>query len=378
MNNILMLIRTTSLIYDDRVRKEAVTISNNFQDYNLHICAFENNSSDYDIERTTIHRAPIKLRFFFPSNKMVFLKILEMYYRYFSVLRKNRYDVYWLHNFESFGIIPLLSIYKKITRKPNVKIVWDQHELPPSFFYSSRIGKFIYRKVISLCDKNIMASKDRIMFLDSVGALPKNHLVTSLDNLPDTYFISQEPEAVPTEVDAWLNGRNFFLCQGGYSKQRAFLEVVDAAIKSDVKILFVGPIRENLILEAMNRHGEEDVLSHCKFLDSVPQIRLIDYIDKALASLVFYKKDSVNNWHCAPNRFYQSLSRGTPVITGNNPLFASTLEGSASGLVCDTDGCDSDAIAKSLTNFIRNPGAYVVDKSFDWDSQLPKFSNILK
>jgi glycosyltransferase involved in cell wall biosynthesis len=249
--------------------------------------------------------------------------------------------------------------------------------LPPPFFYKNFFGKKVYKAISSMCDDIVMACADRSEFLLAMGALPSNKAITLIENFPDKCFVSQSPKPLNDRLQLWLNMDHYFLCQGGYGRQRAFLEIIHAAILSKNKIVFVGPRNKELITEAFNRYGERNVLDFCFFSNSVPQMDLIDYIDMAVASVIFYKNNNVNNWYCAPNRFYQSIARGTPVITGNNPLFVSTLAHSQSGLVVNTDGSDSAAIAQSLTYFIGNKDDFKVSKAYEWNAQHSKIINLL-
>jgi len=108
---------------------------------------------------------------------------------------------------------------------------------------------------------------------------------------------------------------------------------------------------------------------YCLFLDSVPQIELTDFIDKAIGSVIFYKKSNINNWLCAPNRFYQSLARSTPVLTGNNPIFVNAIKDSFSGVIAQTDGSLEKEIKKSILFFVENKESFIVDSSYVWESQ---------
>ena len=360
-----MLIRTTSLIYDDRVRKEAVSLSK-MDSVNVMICAFENKSPPFSLSNVSIFRKKIRLRKYFSSNKLLIAKLLEMYLTFIFCVKKTNPDLVWLHNFESVGLIPCFA-FLNIFRKKKIKVIWDQHEMPPEFFYSNWVGKYFYKTLVKMASGNVMATDSRIDFLRESCAIETK--IFCLENLPDEVFVNHKSNELKSEVVSWLNGDDFFLCQGGYSITRGFSEVAKAFISAKKKIVFVGAKKQTLIDCLVHDCLKEEVGKYCLFLDSVPQIELTDFIDKAIGSVIFYKKSNINNWLCAPNRFYQSLARSTPVLTGNNPIFVNAIKDSFSGVIAQTDGSLEKEIKKSILFFVENKESFIVDSSYVWESQ---------
>src|SRR5690606_22797724 len=131
---------------------------------------------------------------------------------------------------------------------------------------------------------------------------------------------------LPAEVTDWLDGSPFFLSQGGARADRGFREISEAAMRCETKVILVGPV-EGVLLEEMHSEYKE-VVSNWVFVHSpVPQMRLVDFIDAAIGALIFYKNTSMNNWLAAPNRLFQTLARGKPAISGNNPIFLKIKDG---------------------------------------------------
>ncbi|EGR0867099.1 glycosyltransferase, partial [Vibrio vulnificus] len=364
---ILMLIRTPSLAFDDRVRKEARTLSKFSR---VVISSFENRHDDIDSEYESVQviRHNLKTRMIFPKGNLVAFKIIEMYMRYVSKFLDEKPDVCWIHNFESIGMVYILRIIKHLTRA-DFKVVWDQHELPPSSFLKSKWKKIFYRKALSLSDMNIVACDERAKYINN--CLNDNVQFTIINNYPDEVFYERKAGEIDPSIVTWLNGDEYFLCQGGMREDRAFFEIVQAAIKEKVKVIFVGPIQESLNIKLKKFDGHSDYIF---IKPSVPQLELVNYIDRSVASLVFYKKGNMNNWLCAPNRLYQSLSRNIPVISGNNPIFQEYRE--VGVYISDTDGSCSEKIAKSINDFkkIRPSKSSII--ATKWKSQEEKLNDI--
>ena len=71
-------------------------------------------------------------------------------------------------------------------------------------------------------------------------------------------------------------------------------------------------------------------------------------------SLAFYKNISANNWYCEPNRLFQNLINGNPVVVGNNPPMKELVEKYGVGVCAETDGSDIEAIISAIKQVIAN------------------------
>jgi hypothetical protein len=58
--------------------------------------------------------------------------------------------------------------------------------------------------------------------------------------------------------------------------------------------------------------------------------------------------NSENTRLCAPNRLYQALSRGVPVVVGSNPPMAHLVRETDCGVVLRTDGADVNDVRAGL------------------------------
>src|SRR5690606_11690442 len=149
-----MLIRTPSLAYDDRVRKEAHALDN----MNVHISAFENSKLSLGETYDGIHvyRHSLASRKLFGSKRLVWVKVVEMYVIFMYDYLRLKPKYVWLHNIESLFVIFLVKLFSIITRN-DVVIIFDQHELPPTTFIKNRVLRAIYKAALRLADVNVVA-----------------------------------------------------------------------------------------------------------------------------------------------------------------------------------------------------------------------------
>ena len=119
---IAFVLRTVGLEYDDRVRKECITLA---RSADLTIFAlFSNNREE---EGITSYGIPYKsfhlvTREKLPSGKFLFFKALEFYFRVIRHLKG--FDLIWAHEVYTV-LFPLLA--------GKNKFIWDLHEIPAPF-----------------------------------------------------------------------------------------------------------------------------------------------------------------------------------------------------------------------------------------------------
>ena len=361
-----MLIRTPSLVYDDRVRKEAQGL----RGMDVYISAFENRKCQLGeaFDGINVYRHSLKSRKFFGSKKLVWIKIIEMYALFLSDYIRIKPRYVWLHNIESMLVVFLVRLASKLIRK-DVIVIFDQHELPPEMFLKNKLLQVIYKASLQQSDINAVATEVRGDYInDSLGS---NVSFLALENFPDKRFCLEPSRELPPELVDWLKGAQFFLSQGGARADRGFREISEAAMRSEVKVVFVGPV-DAVLLEKMSNEFKENFSKWVYVHPPVPQMRLVDFIDAAMCALIFYKNTSMNNWLAAPNRLFQTLARGRPAICGNNPIF---LKANNSGVViANTDGSSVDEIMAAIKYF-RNSNVHVESRgSWSWDAMAGKIS----
>jgi small-conductance mechanosensitive channel len=106
--------------------------------------------------------------------------------------------------------------------------------------------------------------------------------------------------------------------------------------------------------------GEKNSTYYCakktidKFEDYIlvlgkkPSNKLDYYISRAKFSFVFYSGEYMNNYLCAPNRLYNSLKFGVPVIAGENPTMKNIIKQHKCGIVINSFGESSLEIGESI------------------------------
>jgi glycosyltransferase involved in cell wall biosynthesis len=367
---ILMLVRTSGLEYDDRIRKEILTLHR--LGYSVQVLAnYVDNRSE---KGKTFDGVPFKVyslitRKFLPSGKFLPIKMLEFWLR---VLLENlfaRFDFVWVH--EEYMALNILI-------KPvRGKYIFDLHELPERLIANEKMMS-LYRRIEVKCHKLIVANEDRLIYMNELGIIKDLSKYCILNNFPDRVFLDIPIENLPSPVLTKLDNKPYLLMQGGGHFSRYPIEIL-SAIKRNGKFMaiIVGPISKEVENTIENEFDDLVYLT-----GYVKQLELPKYIDNSWASIIFYAHTDFNNFYCEPNRLYQALNRGIPVIVGNNPPMSKIVENTGSGVVLNTDGSNVDVIIEGINQLEveytnRKDCASKNRLNFIWENQEKIFKDIL-
>lgn len=334
--HVAFLVRTSGLSYDDRVRKEALDLERMGFSVSIYAAEFSNEERHFipygNVEATALR---IRTRQWAPLGGMLWLKALELYGRFLEKVVVNRPDAIWCHDPELAGLIPLFHLWRRTGRIQ--RLVWDQHELPRKrVVLENPMAKSVFAYLMNMCDAVCVANEARRDLLRRRLGERLQVPLRVIHNYPDATFAQRARHRLPQEVENWLDGTPYLLAQGGGSERRHMDELTAAVCASEqAKLIFVGPYEEKDVRRLRRLHGAS-LDKWVLFTGLVPQIDLIPFIDHAQASVALYRSHTLNNKLCAPNKVYQALVRGIPVIVSSaNPTMVEIVRQHGCGLVAD-------------------------------------------
>lgn len=367
---ILMLARTSGLEYDDRIRKEILSLQS--MGYSVRVLA---NYTDNKSRRgTTSDGVQFKVyslltRSILPSSKFLPVKMFEFWLRVFFETLFERFALVWVH--EEYMALNILI-------KPvRGKYIFDLHELPEKLVANEKMIN-LYRIIEDKCYKLIVANEDRLRYMNELGIIKHISKYNILNNYPDKVFHNIPFENLPIQVQAIIDNTPYILMQGGGHDSRYPIEILTAVkTHGKFKAIIVGPVSKGI------KEIIENEFNDIVFLTGyVKQLELSKYIDNAWASVILYGHSDFNNIYCEPNRLYQALNRGIPVIVGNNPPMKRIVENTGAGVVLENDGRSVDEIINGILKleseytYIKSCAHKSRDK-FIWEIQHQVFTEIV-
>ena len=368
---ILMLVRTSGLEYDDRIRKEAISLKT--LGYSVSILAnYTSNKSEKGVSQYGVPYKVYSLstRKIFPSAKLLPLKMFEFWMRVFFDTLFKSFDYVWVH--EEYMALNILL------KPARGKYIFDQHELP-LFLAKNKKMIQLYHKIESKSHKLIVANADRLNYMIETGLVKNKTKYYILNNFPDKVFLDLPVNNLPEKAKNFIENSQYILMQGGGHSTRYPLEVLSAIKKyGKYKAIIVGPVAKEF--EAQIQYDFQDIVYLAGY---IKQLELNQYIDHAWSSIILYGHTGENNIYCEPNRFYQALNRGVPVIAGNNPPMKRIINETKAGVVLKTDGSLVDDIIKGITELEENytlfkQKAESVKEKYIWEAQTEIINKIVK
>lgn len=341
MKRIAMILRTNGLEYDDRIRKEMLTIRSLYPEVEFKIFAMldgqhsvcERGVTNYGIEYVI---PLLKTRQKYKSGT----HLIEKAWEFYSVVTPELkdYDIIWCADFEPFFFLLLSG-------KPKV---WDMHELP-EMFLGTLLRRNLLRFLMKRCKVVIHANSERLQYLDKIGVLKEKRNQYVIRNFPElTSEVQCKNSDKYLEFVLWLGDSDCVYIQGINDNSRCDVESVEAVMKmSKVKAVVVGRVKPQLEKFLREKYGAQ-LDQKIFFTGMVPQVMTSCYVRKCKVSLVLYRNVSPNNYYCEPNRMFQSIINDCPVVVGCNPSMKELIEQYNFGVTLADDGSNVTSIVKGL------------------------------
>lgn len=370
-NQVAILRKIDNLENDDRLRKEVGTLSKLYPHLIFKCFVMYRENKEY--EGVTSYGLPfksvcVKGRDRYASGKHLLAKSWD----YYRAIRKDikGYDVVWCS-----GDAPtpsLLFIYGKT-------LIWDLRELP-LFLMGSRVKHAILKLIFKRCKVCLHANQFRIDHLAHMGLIKEPSKHYPIRNLTDFSSIDPEYDERYYEVKNWISDRKCIYLQGINAPSRASEEVLSAVMETpDVCAIILGSVDDNAVEVIKQKYGIEEVQSRILAAGNFPVLKVPQYMKLCHATMVFYKKTSMNNWYCEANRLYQAIDVGLPAVVGANPPMKTIVEDLGVGISVGTDGNDITIMAQGLSSLLSHYDEYKsniskIKDDISWDSQTSVFN----
>lgn len=369
-----MILHTNGIEYDDRIRKEMLTVMKLYPDIKFKIFAIidgDNNVtkegvSDYGVEYCI---PQLETRTKYKSGTHLLAKAFD-FYKTINPMLKD-FDALWVANERVLFFVALCN-------KP---IIWDWHELPILYLGRGYL-KFLLRLLMKRCKAIIHANPERIDYINSVHGLSNKERQFVIRNYPNFNEADQETDEKYAEFKSWLDDADCVYLQGASNEARCGLESVRGIMAIEkLKAVVIGRFDEKIKKRLQEEYGDE-LEKRFFFTGMVRQQMTPHYIRCCKVSLVLYRKTRPNNYYCEPNRMFQSIINDCPVVVGVNPPMKALVDKYHFGVVLKDDGSNVEGISVGLKECLTCHDQIVVDikKNKDkilWDSQEKEFHKII-
>ena len=300
-------------------------------------------------------------------------RIVKTTRKIFKMSTELNGDIYHLHDPE---LIPIGLKLKRMGKK----VIFDSHEdVPLQMLSKPYLNPFLLRviaNVLSVYERYACSKLDGIITATPFirdKFLKINPNTIDVNNFP---LIGELDSAVP-----WDNKQAEVCYVGGIAVIRGIKEVVRALglLQSTVRLNLVGSFSEPATEAEVKAYPSWNKVNELGFLD---RSGVRDALGRSAAGLVTFHP-LPNHVDAQPNKMFEYMSTGIPVVASNFPLWREIIEGNDCGLCVDS--LDPKTIAGAIDYLVRNPdvarrmgenGRKAVLKKYNWgveETKLLKF-----
>lgn len=299
-------------------------------------------------------------------------RILNVVNRVFQEALNLDSDLYHLHDPE---LIPIGLRLKKMGKR----VVFDSHEDAPM----QMLDKPYFNRPIRWCIAEALMRYERYACCQFDGIVAATPFIRDkfLQINPNSVDINNFPIrddlcGAPNRQDE----KGTICYVGAISRERGIVDLVTAMglLKSNIFLNLVGIFSEPDLqqdVEAMSQWGR---IVHHGFLD---RSRVSEILASSKVGLVTFWPLS-NHINAQPNKLFEYMSAGIPVIASDFPLWREIVGSNNCGLLVDP--CNPGQIAEAIDYIVANPneaqqmgnnGRKAVIEKYNWDTEENKLLN---
>lgn len=266
--------------------------------------------------------------------------------------------------------LPMLPVARVHSERCSAKLVYDSHELYSEQSFSTRVKARwaqIEAKHIGACHAVITINPSIARELEQRYGIPKVHVI-----------YNAERSGAMIQRNRFF--REFFrlraddrilLFQGGLSAGRNLETLIEAMgyVRSPfVHLVIMGDGRFGAALaKKIRRLG----ISHRVHLHpAVPQNELLAATAGADAGVIPYQATCLNNYYCTPNKLFEFIAAGIPILASDLPEIRRIIETHHIGMLADLSSAEKTA--RSIDHFFSDAQRFKI-----WQEQVEKARSVI-
>lgn len=278
--------------------------------------------------------------------------------------------------------LPMLAMAKQLAQGCGAKLVYDSHELYCEQEFSTqekRKWADIEARHIGACDAVITVNQSIAQELERRYGIAQVAVILNAERTASAGPRSR----VFHQLFSLKHDAQVLLLQGGLSAGRNLEALVDAmALVQNRSVVLVvlgdGLLLRQLQSRAQRQGGGQRVFFHA----AVPQNELQAFTVAADAGVIPYQATCLNNYYCTPNKLFEFIAAGLPMLASDLPEMRRFVHGNQIGMVGDLGGAGKIASliddffgdAQRLALWTDNVAA--VRARICWETEEAKLVNI--
>jgi len=302
------------------------------------------------------------------SNRLQrFLKASKTVYR--RALEINA-EIYHFHDPE------FLPYAAKLVRKGK-KVIYDVHEdLPRQIYSKYYINKFLRRITGTFVEFFEDYLSRKMSFIFTATPYIRDRFLKKCKNVAaiNNYPLMQETEPIKKNL-----GKNAICYVGGISKIRGLNEVVKGLEKTDTRLNLAGDFSPGSYYDKLTAIDGWDKVN---FIGFASRSKVREIFAESFAGIVTFHPE-LNHINSQPNKLFEYMSAGLPLIASNFPAWKEIVEGNNCGRCIDP--LNPEEIAGAINWLQNHPdealemganGRQAVLNKYNWQNEEKKLLKI--
>ncbi len=262
----------------------------------------------------------IRFRLKAPYGKPIIAIFIPLWILYqFSFYLSNKFDVIHAFDFDTFLPSILISRIKKV--KTVYHILDFYSELFPKQFPK------IISKIIKKIDVFFMNFANYVILVDpcrlkQIGNYELKNVMYIYNTPPDT--------SIKIEPKRDENRKKFTIFYGGQLElERGLTYMIDAVNEMDgVELILAGHGKDaNIIIEKIRKS------KHSKYIGKISYDEVLENSLRSDVLFAFYDTIIPNNKYASPNKLFEAMMCGKPIIVNENTCMAETVKREKCGIL---------------------------------------------
>ena len=229
--------------------------------------------------------------------------------------------------------LPMLPVASMAAGRRCARLVYDSHELYCETDFSRLEKKRwteIEAKYIQTCHAVITVNRSIAAELECRYGIPEVNVILNAEHSAKLPRVTK----IFHELYSLSAGKKVLLFQGGLSAGRnleGLAESMRFVRNSSVVLVILG---DGVVERKLNAVIEKNNLFSRIYVHSaVPQKDLCRFTSAADAGVIPYQETCLNNLYCTPNKLFEFISAGLPILANDLPELRRMVEGQKIGQV---------------------------------------------
>ncbi|MDA3909729.1 MAG: glycosyltransferase family 4 protein [Bacteroidales bacterium] len=286
--------------------------------------------------------------------------------------REIKADIYHLHDPE------LLRIANKL-RASGVKIIFDAHEdLPRQIASKPYIPRLLRKPIALIVEWYENKITNKIEGIITATPFIKARFIKINKNTIDINNFPLENEIILNNKSAKKENKVCYI--GGITKIRGIAQIIEAIGKTNLKLDLAGDLDSKFKSELKTLKGWQQT-NYLGFIDRDTSLKVKS---SSIAGIVSFLPVP-NHINAQPNKIFEYMASGIPVIGSNFPLWKLIIEDNQCGICVNPE--NPEEIAAAINTLVDNPrlakemgenGKRLVNEKYNWHVEEEKLFQFYK